>query len=73
MGFVDYKGPDLDKYIVDRKHKWVTYEEGAKLYGMPYWTFVHLAKEAKTIYRVKRMVLVNIDLIDAYLENFREE
>ena len=30
-----------------------------------------LAKEAGAIYRIKREVLVNTDIVDAYLENFK--
>jgi hypothetical protein len=36
-------------------------------------TFQELVKDAGAIYRVKRVVLVNIDIIDEYLENFKEE
>ena len=31
------------------------------------------ATEAGAIYRIKRVVLVNTDIIDEYLENFKEE
>ena len=32
-----------------------------------------LAKEAGAIYRIKREVLVNTDIVDESLENFKEE
>ena len=32
-----------------------------------------LAKEANAVYHVKRIVLVNTEVIDAYLENFKDE
>lgn len=31
-----------------------------------------LAKEAKAVYCIRRIVLVNTELIEEYLENFRE-
>lgn len=35
-------------------------------------SFEQLAKEAGAIYRIKRIVLVNTEVVEAYLENFRE-
>ena len=66
MGFVNYEGPDLDKYIVGKKHAWVTYEEGAKLYNIPYWTFVHLAKEAKATLPLRRTTIVDLMKFEPY-------
>lgn len=41
------KIPDLDKYLVDGKgRRFVNYAQGAKLYRLPYWSFVRVAKEA---------------------------
>lgn len=48
------------------------YAEGAQLYSMGLHTFQNLAKDAGAIYRIKRVVLVNLDIIDEYLEAFRE-
>jgi hypothetical protein len=55
------------------RKKLARYDEGAKIYPMGLHTFQELAKDAGAIYRVKRVVLVNTDIIDAYLENFKEE
>ena len=38
--------PDLDKYIKGKLHNFVTYEDGARLYSIPYWSFVNSVKEA---------------------------
>lgn len=54
------------------KKKFVRYEEGAKLYSMGLHTFQELAGDAGAIYRVKRIVLVNTELLDEYIENIRE-
>lgn len=64
--------PEFEKMVQYGRKKFVRYEEGAKMYSMGLHTFQDLAKEAGAIYRIKRIVLVNTDLIDEYLENFRE-
>ena len=55
------------------KKKFVRYDEGAKLYSMGLHSFQELAKEANAVYHVKRIVLVNTEVIDEYMENFRDE
>ena len=65
--------PDLEKMVRDKRKKFVRYEEGAKLYSMGIHTFQQLAKDAGAVYHVKRVVLVNLDIIDEYLEAFRDE
>ena len=48
--------------------KFVRYGEGAQLYSMSQSTFEKLAKEAKAIYKYNKLVLVNTEKIDEYLE-----
>ena len=50
------------------KLKWVRYKEGAQLYSMGLHSFMDLAKEAKAVYRIKRICLVNTEKLDAYIE-----
>ena len=38
---------NLDKYLEGRNHKYMTYEKAPRLYGLPFWGFVSVAKEAK--------------------------
>ena len=52
--------------------KFVKYDEGAAMYSMGIHAFTELAKEAKAIYRIRRIVLVNTEIIDEYMENFRD-
>ena len=52
--------------------KFVRYGEGAQLYSMSQSTFEKLAKEAKAIYKYNKLVLVNTEKIDEYLELFHE-
>lgn len=65
--------PELEKLVQTGRKKFVRYEEGAKLYSMGFHSFQELAREAKAVYHLKRIVLVNTELIDEYLENFRDE
>ena len=64
--------PEMEKMLQYGRKKFVRYDEGAKIYSMGLHTFQDLAKEAGAIYRIKRVVLVNTDIIDEYLENFCE-
>ena len=52
--------------------KFVRYGEGAQLYSMSQSTYEKLAKEAKAIYKYNKLVLVNTEKIDEYLELFHE-
>ena len=65
--------PEMEKMLQYGRKKFVRYDEGAKIYSMGLHTFKDLAKEAGAIYRIKRVVLVNTDIIDEYLENFKEK
>ena len=53
--------------------KFVRLDEGAALYSIGLNTFMDIARDAGAIYRVKRIVLVNTELIDEFLETFHEE
>ena len=46
------------------------YDEGADMYHMGMTKFQELAKEAKACYKIGRMVLVNTEILDEYLETF---
>lgn len=53
--------------------KFVRLDEGAALYSIGLNTFRDIARDAGAIYRVKRIVLVNTQMIDEFLETFRDE
>ena len=70
-----HKRKDLDNMenlLTNGKKKFVKYEEGAAMFSMGIHSFMDLAKEAKAVYRIRRIVLVNTDIIEDYLENFRD-
>lgn len=55
----------------DRLKKFIRYKEGAELYSMSQKKFEKLAKEAKATYKVDKVVLVNTEILDEYLELYR--
>lgn len=66
-----YRRTDVEDTALYAK-KFVRYEEGAKKYSMGLSKFQSLAREAKATYKVDKLVLVNCDLLEKYLETFRE-
>ena len=58
------------KNKVDQK-KFVRYKEGAKMYSMSQSKFENVAKDAGAVYKLNKMVLVNIEIFETYLETFR--
>lgn len=53
------------------KKKFIRYQEGADMYSMSLRKFQDFAKDADAIYKVGKMVLVNCEKIDSYLETFK--
>ena len=51
--------------------RFVRYSEGAEMYSMGKTRVQELAKDTKGCYKVNQLVLVNLDILDAYLETFR--
>lgn len=56
---------------VINKKRLVRYKEGAEMYSMGMNKFQTLAKDAGAILKIDRMVLVDLDVFDQYLETFR--
>ncbi len=52
--------------------KYVRYSEGARLYGMSERSFYKLAHDAGAVHKWNKIALVNIEIIDSYLELFAE-
>ena len=53
------------------KKRLVRYKEGAEMYSRGMNKFQTLAKDAGAILKIDRMVLVDLDIFDQYLETFR--
>lgn len=61
------------KYGKNQKEekKFIRYKEGAEIYSMSQSKFEDLAKDANAIYKVNKLVLVNREIFEDYLEMFR--
>ena len=54
-----------------KEKRFVRYKDGAEMYSMGLTKFQELAKDAKACYKINQLVLVNLDILDEYLESFR--
>ncbi len=72
MAYARKEVENLDGLFKNGKKKFVRYEEGAAMFSLGLHTFEQLAKEAKAIYKIRKIALVNTDIIEEYIENFRE-
>ena len=52
--------------------KFVRYKEGAEKYSLGLTKFQQLAREAGATYKIDKVVLVNCEIFERYLETFRE-
>lgn len=68
MGYA-HKNVENTKQIAK---KFVRYPEGAQKYSLGLTKFQELAKEAKAVYKIDKVALVNCEIFEKYLENFRE-
>ena len=55
----------------DEEKKFVRYKEGAKMYGMSLRKFQDVVKDADALYKVGKMALVKVSVMDEYLETFK--
>ena len=70
-GYKNWRYGNVKKTMNSGRKKFVRYKEGAELYSMCQSKFERMAKEAKAIYKVDKVVLVNCDIFEEYLESFR--
>jgi len=56
-----------------RTKTYVRYREGAELYSIGLTKFQEMAHEAKEVYEIGKLVIVNCDKFEKYLEQFAVE
>lgn len=61
----------LSSKRTENKRKYIRYEDGCEMYGMSLAKFKQVAREADAVYKVGRLVLINPDKIDQYIESCR--
>ncbi len=68
--------PKLDCYFEPAlgrpKKRYVTYAQGAALYHVHYWSFVKMAKIADANYPIRKTSIVDLDILENYMEAHRE-
>ncbi len=70
------KGDNIEtlRYLVEAAQKpYVSIDEGRLLYSMGIHSFADLAKEAKATRRIGRRVLVNVKVLNKYIETMFDE
>ncbi len=68
---VSSMGENLYKEMKIVAKKFVSQKEGAELYSMGLNTFRNLANDAGAVYKVGKLVLINTEVFEQYLETFR--
>ena len=66
-----YKRQDVEQTKQYAK-KFLRYKEGAEKYNLGLTKFQELAKEAKAVYKIDGIALVNCEIFEKFLESFRE-
>ena len=64
--------PDLEGYLEGARRHLVNYREGARIFGIPYYGFVRLAKEADASFVAKKIGMADLDIIENYLDEHPE-
>lgn len=64
------RGPDyLEEFITeDKRHDFQLYAKAYRLYDLPYWTFVNLAKQANATVCLRKTAVVDLLVLDKYIE-----
>ena len=52
--------------------KFVRYKEGAQMYGMSEREFYKLAHDAEAVYKRNKMALVKVEILDKFMEFYKE-
>lgn len=71
MAYTRNEIKELEPMVKSGKKRFVRYQESEELYSVGLHTFEQIAKEAGAIYKIRRLILVNLDIFDEYLDTFR--
>ena len=65
-----YARKDVERTKMNAK-KIVHYKEGAEKYSLGLTKYQEMEKEAKAVYKIDKVALVNCEIFERYLETFR--
>ena len=66
-----FEVPELERTLAKKKKRYVNYKEGMALYSMGKISFRKLAQEAHALLRIKKIAIIDLDILDDYLEQHR--
>ena len=73
---VYYIPKDIFAHLVLRtqypRRKYIRYKEGAELFGVSLRQFKDLARDAGAVAKINKMVLVDTEILDNYIDYFRK-
>lgn len=58
---------NLDKYLIRSEHRYVTYADGARELGIPYYTFAILAKKAGATAKTRRSAICDMNIVYRFI------
>lgn len=62
--------PRFDRFIRPEKVRlYATYAQAAAYFSLPYYTMVNFAKQANANLHIRKGVIVDMDLLNEYMEN----
>lgn len=61
----------IEKLLKNKKKKYVRLQEGAELYSLGLHMFREIADEAHAVVKLRKVVLVDTEILDQYLDTFR--
>ena len=64
---------NLEGLVFEGHKKYVRWDEGAKLYSMGLHTFQKYAKDAGACYKIGKIILVNTEIFEEFIEAFKLE
>lgn len=64
---------NIEEMLGNKRKKYVRYDEGAQLFSMGLHSFQQLAKDAGAVYKIKNIVLVNVDEVEEFIRTFKVE
>lgn len=58
---------NLDKYLRSSEHRYVSYAEGARELGIPFYSFAKLAKKAGATAKTRRSAICDMNVVYRFI------
>jgi len=67
-----FQVPELEKILAGKKKKYVRYEEAMAIYSMGKIALRKLAQEAHALIYLKHTAVINVEVLDEYIERYHK-